>query len=81
MGPRLIFRGRPLQGGETNQVAFRDGRGTVVIADYGAEAEVLVFPPEQPVGCGVEFDYRGMTWVIVATHRDSGVLVAEPACH
>jgi hypothetical protein len=64
-----------------DQITGHEQRGTVVIADSGAEAEVLVLPPGQPIGCGVEFDHRGTTWVITGTRRDSGVLVAEPASH
>jgi hypothetical protein len=54
---------------------------TVVIADSGADAEVLVFAPGDAVRMGTEFHYRGTTWVIIGTRRDSGVLVAEPASH
>jgi hypothetical protein len=53
----------------------------VVIADAGAEAEVLVFPPGEPIGRGTEFQFRGVTWVITGRRRDSRVLVAEPAAH
>lgn len=64
-----------------DHIAGRDRGGTAVIADSGSEAEVLVFPPGQPVRCGVEFDYRDMTWVVTRARRDSGVLVAEPVAH
>jgi len=61
--------------------AAREGRVTVVIADSGAAAEVLVFPPDEPIAKGGEFNYRGTTWVITGSRRDSGILVAEPAAH
>jgi hypothetical protein len=66
---------------DSDRITGCDRRGTVIIADSGAEAEVLVFPPGQQVGRGVEFDYRGATWVITGVRRDSGVFVAEPAAH
>ena len=81
MGTRLTSRPRPMASDDTGEITGYDRRGIVVIADSGAEAEVLVFPPEQVVRNGVEFDYRGTTWVITGACRDSGVLVAEPACH
>jgi len=66
---------------DNDHITGRGRGGTVVIADSGSEAEVLVFPPGQLVRCGVEFDYRGTTWVVAAERRDSGVLVAEPVAH
>lgn len=81
MGPRLISRERLMASDDGDRITGCDRRGTVVIADSGAEAEVLVFSSEQPVRRGVEFDYRGMTWVITGVRRDSGVFVAEPAAH
>jgi hypothetical protein len=61
--------------------AAREGRVTVVIADSGATAEVLVFSPDEPIATGAEFHYRGTMWVITGTRRDSGILVAEPSTH
>ena len=81
MRTRFTSRPCPLASDDGEGITSCDRRGTVVIADSGAEAEVLVFPPEQVVRCGVEFDYRGTTWVITGSRRDSGVLVAEPVCH
>ena len=62
-------------------MSVRGGRPTVVIADFGSEAEVLVFPPGEAVERGVQFRYRGTTWIITGTRRDSGLFVAEPFTH
>jgi hypothetical protein len=61
--------------------AVRKGRGTVVIADSGSTAEVLVFSSDEPIARGAKFSHRGTTWEITGARRDSGVLVAEPAAH
>jgi hypothetical protein len=81
MGTRLIFGTRPMASSSSDHVTGRDRGGTVVIADSGFEAEVLVFPAEQPVRRGVKFDYRGTTWVVTEERRDSGILVAERVAH
>jgi hypothetical protein len=81
MGTRKTFQPRPRASEDGEEYVGCERRGTVVIVDAGADAELLVFPPEQSVGRGVEFDYRGTTWVITGAHRDSGVLVAEPVLH
>ena len=54
-------------------------RSRVVIADSGAEAEILVLPPGEPLDRGAVFRHHGATWVVTGMRRDSGVLVAEPA--
>jgi len=61
--------------------AAREGRVTVVIADSGATAEVLVFPRDEPIAKGGEFHYRGTRWTVTGARRDSGILVAEPSAH
>jgi len=81
MRPRNLNRARPVASDGSDWSAAREGRVTVVIADSGASAEVLVFPPDEPVERGAEFSYRGTTWVITGARRDSGILVAEPAAH
>jgi hypothetical protein len=75
-----IFRKESADDGSDHSVT-RGGRPTVVIADSGAQAEVLVFPPGEAIGRGTEFQYRGTTWIVTGRRRDSGVLVAEPAAH
>ena len=62
-------------------MSVRDGRSTLVIADSGASAEVLVFPPGDSVARGDQFRYRGAVWVVTGIRRDSGLLVAEPTTH
>jgi len=81
LGPRIHRRGRAAAHDGSDWSAARNGRVTVVIADSGVSAEVLVFPAGEPVATGAEFDYRGTTWVITGARRDSGVLVAEPTTH
>ena len=65
----------------SDRIDIRDGRATVVIADSGTAAEVLVFPPGESLERGVRFRYRGTIWIITGAHRDSGLLVAEPSAH
>jgi len=81
LGSRELKRVHPVAIERSNWTAAREGRETVVIADSGASAEVLVFAPGESVKRGVEFSYRGTIWVITSTRRDSGILVAEPAAH
>jgi hypothetical protein len=59
-----------------NQTRVR--RSKLVIADWGPTAELLIFPPEEPVDTGASFHYRGSIWVITGRRRDSRILVAEP---
>jgi hypothetical protein len=58
---------------------MRSHRATIVIADSGGEAELIVFPAGEAVAEGTQFRYRGTIWVITGGRRDSGLLVAEPA--
>jgi len=81
MGPRNLKSARPLAPDGSDWPAAREGRATVVIADSGTSAEVLVFPAVEPLGEGAEFHYGGTTWVITCARRDSGILVAEPVAH
>ena len=81
MGPRNLKRACPAASDGSDWTAAREGRVTVVIADSGASAEVLVFPAGESIGRGAEFHYGGTTWVITGARRDSGILVAEPAAH
>ena len=81
LGPRILKRVRRAANDESDRTAARESRVTVVIADSGATAEVLVFSPDEPIEKGGEFHYRGTTWVITGARRDSGILVAEPSAH
>lgn len=81
LGPRVFRQARFAASDGTDSGTAREGRVTVVIVDYGATAEVLVFSPEEEIAEGGEFHYRGTTWIITGTRRDSGILVAEPAAH
>lgn len=81
LGPRIFRRTRLAASDGSDWSAAREGRATVVIADSGTMAEVLVFSPEEQIAKGGEFHYRGTTWIITGTRRDSGILVAEPAAH
>jgi hypothetical protein len=80
MRPRIIKGALPATEDDRER-ARRQGRATVVIADSGADAEVLVFPADEMVTTGAEFHYRGTIWIITGARRDSGVLVAEPVSH
>ena len=81
MGPRIFKRVRLAATDGADWGAVREGRATVVIADSGAMAEVLVFSPDEQLAKGGEFQYRGTTWIITGARRDSGILVAEPSAH
>lgn len=81
LGPRILKRVRRTANDGSNWPATTGGRETVVIADSGATAEVLVFSPDEQIAKGSEFHYRGTTWVITGARRDSGILVAEPSAH
>jgi len=81
VGPRNIKRVRVTGNDGSGWAAFRQGRETVVIADAGATAEVLLFSPDEQIAQGGKFRYRGTTWVVTGARRDSGILVAEPTAH
>ena len=81
LGPRIFKRERATANDGSDWADAREGRVTVVIADSGAKAEVLVFSSDEPIARGGEFQYRGTTWIVTGTRRDSGILVAEPAAH
>jgi len=53
-------------------------RKTVVIADDGGEASVVVFDASHKAETGSEFDHAGRRWVIRGQRRHSRVFVAEP---
>lgn len=53
-------------------------RKTVVIADDGVNASVVLFDPGECADEGCLFEYRGCQWVIRGHRHHSRVLVAEP---
>ena len=79
MEPRIFSNRRAAAEEGSDQSTTGGRRPTVVIADSGRDAEVLVFPPGESIGRGSEFQFRGATWIVTGRRRDSGVLVAEPA--
>lgn len=81
MAARIFSGARPTANDPAARGTVRSSRETVVIADSGTQAEVLVFPPGEAVRQGLQFRHRGTTWVITGRRRDSGVLVAEPSAH
>jgi hypothetical protein len=52
-------------------------RATVVIADTGTVARVIVIETELPLSLGSCFSHGGTQWRIVDRRPDSRVLVAE----
>ena len=80
MRPRMIKRAEPDARGESDSPRRR-ARATVVIADSGTEAEVLIFAAGEAVAAGSEFRHRGTRWIVTGARRDSGVMVAEPKLH
>ena len=81
MGPRILKQVRRAANDGSDWTTNREGRETVVIADSGAMAEVLVFSPDEQIAKGSEFHYCGTTWIVTGAQRDSGILVAEPIAH
>ena len=55
-----------------------DRRKTVVIADAGGRADVVVLDATHPVHAGSCFDHAGRRWIIRGQRHHSRVLVAEP---
>jgi hypothetical protein len=55
-----------------------DHRATVVIADSGATAAVLVIESRQRLAVGSRFRHRGEEWRIVGRRPHSRALVAKP---
>ena len=55
-----------------------DRRKTVVIADDGSRATVVVLDSAHPARSGSHFDHGGRTWVILGKRHHSRVFVAEP---
>ena len=53
-------------------------RRTVVIADDGSAASIVVLDESQPASTGSCFEHGGRSWVIRGSRHDSRVLVAEP---
>jgi hypothetical protein len=53
-------------------------RKTVVIADDGIEASVVLLDVTHPAAPGSSFDHLGRRWVIRGQRHHSRVLVAEP---
>lgn len=53
-------------------------RATVVIADAGAAAEVIVVETDLPLSRGSRFRHCGTNWKVVGRRADSRVLVAQP---
>ena len=53
-------------------------RATVVIADAGANATVVVVESHQPLSVGSRFSYQGVEWRITCRRPHSRAFVAEP---
>ena len=59
----------------------RRGRTSVVIADSGTSASVVVFPSSANIAPGARFRYGDGLWMVTGERRDSGVFVATPIGH
>ena len=55
-----------------------DRRKTVVIADDGGKASLVLLNAGHPAQPGTSFDHAGRRWVIRGKRHHSRVLVAEP---
>lgn len=81
MEPRIISGACPLYLGEGENRALRTTRAKLVIADWGPTAEIVIFPADEPVSQGAQFQFRGTIWIVTGHRRDSRMLVAEPVSH
>jgi hypothetical protein len=54
-------------------------RKTIVIADDGARAVLVLFDAAQLVADGLRFKHDGRAWVVRGARGGSGLLVATPA--
>ncbi len=57
------------------------GRSSVVIADSGTSARVVVLPSSVNIAPGARFRYGDGLWVVTGERRDSGIFVATPIGH
>jgi hypothetical protein len=55
-----------------------EARPTVVVADSGDHAGLVLLAPDQPATVGSRFDHQGRSWEIRGRRPYSRVLVAEP---
>ena len=53
-------------------------QATVVIADAGYAAKVIVVETDFPLSLGSRFRHCGTRWTVVGRRPDSRVLVAQP---
>lgn len=53
-------------------------RKTVVIADDGGEANLVILDSTHPTHAGSHFNHGGRIWVIRGQRHHSRILVAEP---
>ena len=62
-----------------SQIDFNGGgRTSVVIADSGTSARVVVFPSSVDIAPGARFRHGERLWVVTGKRRDSGIFVATP---
>ena len=78
MAARILTGARSMAKSDTRAADVGRRRTTMVIADSGTAAEVLVFADGEVVESGARFRYRDTLWTITTARRDSGILVAEP---
>ena len=78
MGPHEIRETQPYRADGADWRGERSGRSSLVIADFGTTAELLVFPSRERLGRGSQFRYREILWIVTGHRRDSGIFVAEP---
>ncbi len=81
MERRIITGARPHSPADDGIPGSRAWRTNSVIADWGPTAELLVFPPDEPLVRGARFLYRGTIWIITGCRRDSRIMVAQPIAH
>jgi hypothetical protein len=60
---------------------LRRAHAGLVIADWGATAELVVLAVDTPLAPGTGFTYRGIRWTVTEELRDSRIAVAEPRRH
>lgn len=76
-GQRIMLNGKHIRS-QGSRVLSPDRRKTIVIADDGGEAKLVLLDVTHPVGTGSCFDHAGRRWIIRGRRHHSRVLVAEP---
>lgn len=76
-GQRIMLNEKHLRL-QGSRIMSPDRRKTIVIADDGGEANLVLLDVTHPVDTGSCFDHAGRRWIIRGRRHHSRVFVAEP---